>query len=316
MEIRDYNIGDESKILDLFRIVYNQKLPLENWLWRFRDNPAGKHFIKLMWDDDKLVGHYAVSPLKMIVESQEFFTALSLTTMTHPEYQGRGIFSELSLALYHELEQKYNCKAIWGFPNNNSHYAFVKKLDWKNLVVQHTLALNVFDLKPRGIEFSFEEIKNFKDSHHDYISQKQAESSKVHVSYTSEYLNWRFINKPNSDYKCYEFKSEYDRSLIIVKLYRNLSPVRYVLNIICCFSDNYAGIHDYLKFIINDLGKDFEKVTIWKNLSDPDHLSLERQGFTPELPQTYIASRIHESMPDSFSDFRNWNISMSDSDVF
>ena len=316
MDIKNYNVGDESKILELFEIVFKQKLNLINWKWRFRDNPAGKHFIKLMWDNGNLVGHYAVSPLYMIVEGQEVLTALSLTTMTHPDYQGNGVFSELSLALYDELEQSHKCKAIWGFPNNNSHYAFINKLGWKNLIVQHTLVLRVKYLKLKHSKFSCESIHNFRNDHVQFIKKKLSETSSIYVNYTQKYLNWRFIKKPNSNYKCYEFKSEFGMSIIIVKLYKINNSLKFILNIISCFMENYLLIHDYLNYIINDIGKNIEKVTIWKSFWDPDHLSLEKQSFVPDSPQTYVASRIHKTMPDSFSDFRNWNISMSNSDVF
>jgi GNAT superfamily N-acetyltransferase len=316
MKIKNYKIGDEVKILDLFEVVFRQKLKLENWLWRFRENPAGKHLIKLMWDDDELIGHYAVSPLFMNVEGVDVLTALSLTTMTHPDYQGKGIFSKLSMALYNDLEQNYNCKAIWGFPNNNSHYGFVKKLEWKNLVMIHTLTLDLKVLEPKGIEYSSKLITRFNTSQEKIISENIKRFSSIFVKHSVAYLNWRFIDKPNSQYKCYEFNSNLYNSIIVVKPYNIKNSNKYILNIISCFADNYAYIHDYIAHILNDFDFEFEKVTIWKSLWSSDHLSLEKQNFIPELPQTYLATRVHESMPKSFSDFRNWHISMSDSDVF
>lgn len=316
MKIKDYQLGDEIAILDLFEIVFQQKLNSENWIWRFRDNPAGKHLIKLMWDNDKLIGHYAVSPLVMSVEGQDVLTALSLTTMTHPDYQGKGIFSKLSMALYEDLEDKLNCRSIWGFPNNNSHYGFVKKLAWKNLAVMHTLALNYKFLKPKEIQLSCKEISCFNASHEDFITRKLIENTNTYTKPGVAYLNWRFVNKPNSTYKCYEFDSDSGKSVLVVKPYRVRNSSKYILNIIFCVMDNYEEIHDIIHYINQDLNYNFEKATIWKSLWDPNHLNLERQRFVPELPQTYIAARIHDSMPDSFLDFRNWNISMSDSDVF
>lgn len=316
MQIKDYKTGDEHQILKLFETVFRQKLSLENWQWRFRDNPAGKHFIKLMWEGDKLIGHYAVSPVYMNIEGEEVFTALSLTTMTHPDYGGRGVFKQLSSEMYQYLESKFQCKAIWGFPNNNSHYGFVKRLGWSNLTILHTLGINIKNIKRKDICFKVNAIHKFNDAHVEFINKKIRSFAKTYVKRSSSYLNWRFINKPNAKYKCYEFKSDSGNAIIIVKFYQNRNKNKYDLNILDCFMDNYEQIHDYIDYISNDSKLEIEKVTLWKNLFDPNHLSLEKLGFVPTLPQTYISAKIHHSASVPFSDFRNWYISMSDSDVF
>jgi len=316
MEIKDYKEGDEIKILELFEFVFKQKFTIENWMWRFRNNPAGKHLIKLMWDGDKLIGQYAVSPIIMKVDGQDILTAHSLSTMTHPDYGGRGIFKQLSTALYDELENNLNCKAIWGFPNNNSHYGFVKSLKWENLSVLHTLGLNANKIQPKDINFKVQTIDKFNDSHEDFIKEKITSFAKVYVKKDVSYLNWRFIEKPTTTYFCYEFESDAGKAIIVAKFYPIGNTNKYDLNLVDCFMDNYEEIHDYIHFIIEDSKLEFERISIWTNLFDPNHLLLERQGFVPVLPQTYLAARIHPSMPNLFSNYKNWHISMSDSDVF
>lgn len=316
MEIRNYNKGDEKKILELFEVVFKQKLSLENWEWRFRDNPAGQYMIKLMWEKDKLIGHYAVSPVIMSVEGEDVLTAHSLTTMTHPDYGGRGVFKELSNAMYNELENKRGCKAIWGFPNNNSHYGFVKRLEWINLAVLHTLGIAPKHLKPSNINYKFKQITEFERHHQSFITEKNTKFAKILTKKNTAYLNWRFVQKPNSPYRCYEFNTESNRAILIVKPYLLNKQNTYDLNIIDCFMDNYEDLSDFILHIIKELKLNFERVSIWKNIFSPEHLDLERQGFVPVLPQTYLAARIHESMPNRFNDYRNWSISMSDSDVF
>jgi GNAT superfamily N-acetyltransferase len=316
MELRDYQIGDESKILELFQVVFKQELSLENWLWRFRYNPAGKHMIKLMWDNDKLIGHYAVSPVMMSVDGDHILTAHSLTTMTHPDYGGRGIFKKLSNALYDELENELDCKAIWGFPNNNSHYGFIKNLGWTNLAVLHTLGVKFDNLKTKGFDFNTRLLNKFDDTHVAFINKKISNFDKVYINKSKTYLNWRFIEKPKSNYICYEFYTNSTKAILIAKPYLLKNQDNYDLNIIDCYMDNYEEIPDYIYHIANNLGLEFDRVTIWKSIFDPDHLQLERQGFSPALPQTYLAARIQSNMSKSFSEFKNWNISMSDSDVF
>ena len=93
-------------------------MSLDFWNWRFRENPfSDKEMISLMWDNDTLAGHYAVSPAAMIFDQQPALTALSMTTMTHPEYGGRGIFTQLANHLYDEIYREHQVKMVWGFPN-------------------------------------------------------------------------------------------------------------------------------------------------------------------------------------------------------
>lgn len=316
MDLKNYAQGDESKILELFKLVFNQELTHNQWLWRFRHNPAGKHLIKLMWDGDKLVGHYAVSPIYMRVEGEDVLTAHSLTTMTHPDYGGRGVFKQLSSALYEELENEMNCKAIWGYPNNNSHYGFVKSLKWSNIAVLHTLGISAKDVKSRNDSLQVIPISKFDQSHASFIHNKLDSNFKAYVRRDVNYLNWRYVEKPVTEYRRYQIESEYGKGIVVAKVYPSGSQNQFDLNIVECFLDSFENIHDIIDYIMKDFNLSFSRVTIWKNLFDKDHLWLERNRFVPVLPQTYLAARIHQSMPDSFSDYRSWFTSMGDSDVF
>ena len=69
MEVKDFQFGDEKDILSLFEITFGRFMRQDVWQWRFQNNPAGRFCIKLMWENDKLVGHYAVSPFDVNIDS-------------------------------------------------------------------------------------------------------------------------------------------------------------------------------------------------------------------------------------------------------
>ena len=82
MEIRKYKLGDENAILDLFKLSFKKEMSLDYWNWRFRDNPIGTQMIYLMWDNSKLVGHYAVSPNILSIGGDMCKSALSMTMVS------------------------------------------------------------------------------------------------------------------------------------------------------------------------------------------------------------------------------------------
>jgi len=89
MVIKKYVQGDETSILKLFQLVFKKEMTQEFWEWRFKNNPFTEDvFIYLMWDGSNLIGHYAVSPVELKIKGEIIKTALSMTTMTHPDYGG------------------------------------------------------------------------------------------------------------------------------------------------------------------------------------------------------------------------------------
>lgn len=315
MRIAEYQSGDEKKIIDLFQLSFGQTMAPEQWKWRFVDNPAGSKMIRLMWDEDKLVGHYAVSPVSVNINGEDTFTSHSLTTMTHPEYAGKGIFKKLSLELYAHLESELGCKAIWGYPNKNSHYTFIKNLGWHDISTIHKLAKDSGNLKISDTSVSIQEIEAFSEKHSKTIAS-YLDSYIIHVSRSIKYLNWRFVAKPSTDYKIFEVSTDDGLGILVSKLYP-LGDNSYDLNIVESFIPEYSYFDDIVKKIISHYQDNLiGRISLWKNLHDPSHISLERIGYTAQMPITYLGARMTKDVKDVMSDYRNWYVSMGDSDVY
>ncbi len=316
MVIKDYFKGDEEKIIELFELVFNRKMTIEQWRWRFENNPAGKYMIKLMWVGEKLVGHVAVSPIYVKINGEQVLTSHCLATMTHPEYSGKGIFKKLSLALFHKQENELNSKAIWAFPNNNSHYVFVKSLGWKDIAVVHTLGIKPEKVVSLDTAVEILEFQEFNDSHVSFI-EDITKNAKVKVDRNLDYLDWRYCQKPSVSYKKFEIKKDGKIvGLIISKVYKSVVEGKFELNLVEVFFVDYNALPESIIEISKLYDLNFERITLWKNLSDPNHIQLEKIGFKLTLPQTYFGSRTVDAFQTVFNDPRNWLIAMGDSDVF
>ncbi len=133
LDMREYVNGDERDIVPLFEKVYGRKMGrTENhrhWRWEFLQNPVKPVSIMLTWHEKRLVGQYAVNPLRVWAGDKELLIALSLDTMTDQDYEKRGIFSGAAKALYDQLAAK-GFSFVFGFPNSKSVNGFLKQLGW------------------------------------------------------------------------------------------------------------------------------------------------------------------------------------------
>lgn len=313
MEIRDYSKGDENQILVLFEQVFKKPMSLNYWLWRFQNNPAGKHFIKLMWDEGKLVGHYAVSPVVMQVDGKPCLTTLSMSTMTHPEYGGRGIFKDLAFSIYNQLEQEKDVVNIWGYPNGNSHYGFIKNLGWKDLAVVHTLAITTERFTP-SLSDKIEIASDFSNEHAQQLSECAAAFS-VKIDRSVAYLKWRYIDNPSNKYTIFQFKDSSE--FVVAKLYRSPNvPGTWEVFIMEFGMKDVTKSQEMFEYIMAYYNEPISRFCIWMSLWHPMHIQLEKIGFVPFGKQTFIGARYNENTHQSIGDFRNWYYSFGDSDVY
>ena len=310
MEIRDYKYGEENKILDLFELVFKKKMSLDYWKWRFLDNQVNTTLIKLMWDKDLLVGHYSVFPVHVNYDNICIISGLSMTTMTHPEYNGLGIFPQLANSLYDDLPMK-NVELIWGFPNSKSHKTFIKNLGWSNVSSIPILSLEFDKITPIFNE-NFKVINEFDIKHskrHKEIFQKY----KFYLTKSVEYLNWRYIFCPSSKYIILEI-DKITGSFIVCKEYIDKNFNKQIDIVDWCIEENFKITNSIIKHLAYMFEKSIYKcLNIWIPLNDIRHIYFEQLGFNNSLPLTYFCVKPNDK---NFLNERDCWFQLGDSDVY
>jgi GNAT superfamily N-acetyltransferase len=130
---RRYEAGDEKEILALRRLVFANGEAVRNseayWRWEYVDCPAGPAAIWLAVDDSRVVGHYAVRPVRMQCDGEPLAGSVSLDAMTHPDYRREGIFAALGRETYKDVERAgLDLTYIW--PRKISMLGTIAKFDW------------------------------------------------------------------------------------------------------------------------------------------------------------------------------------------
>ncbi|WP_299438763.1 GNAT family N-acetyltransferase [uncultured Aquimarina sp.] len=124
----------ETNIKDLktiYKTVFGNKVS-DNFVFRkFDTSYLGlKHFGHLAYHKDKPIAFHGAIPVLMQYNDQTEIAAQYGDAMTFPEYAGKGLFTKLGKLTDIQL-QKAGIKFVWGFPNQNSEYGYLNKLDWK-----------------------------------------------------------------------------------------------------------------------------------------------------------------------------------------
>lgn len=98
--------------------------------WLYLANPDGQAVGYDAWDGERLAAHYVCVPARAWVEGQEVLVLLSLNTATHPDYQGKGLFTKLA-AMTFEAGAAAGFDGVYGVANANSTPGFVRKLGFQ-----------------------------------------------------------------------------------------------------------------------------------------------------------------------------------------
>ncbi|MBN1572782.1 MAG: GNAT family N-acetyltransferase [Deltaproteobacteria bacterium] len=313
VDVLPYRPGDEKNILSLFREAFGKEMAPEYWRWRFVENPVGEIMINLAWDGDLLASHYPVSPVKISLFGKEYLTGLSLTTMTHPAYRGQGLFSALADDLYGRMAKKEMVMA-WGFPNSLIHRSRVRELSWVDIYEVPTFQKDLADKRPVPEPSDAVRRLNGFDEGFDALWERVKGGHAVIAKRDKTALDWRFSRNPVNDYTvfgCYE--KETLRGYAVSKVFSDCVDL---VDILC--EDDDVGMELVFAVVGWAGSKNAKKINTWLNVNLPLHRELEKYGFVNGGPITYLGGRLLLPVCDTkdIYDYRNWYITMGDSDVY
>jgi hypothetical protein len=282
------------------------------WEWRFLRKPAGKGLVELAWENEILAGHYAVSPVRMRVRGNDVLAALSGTTMTHPQYRGAGLFPLLARRTYARARQAGQM-LVMGFPNRYSHRGLIRDLGWRDVGEVPKFAAMVSDIGPVREDPGIVELKRF-DRRFDQLWNEAKDVHPISVVRDRCYLQWRFAENPESDYRIFACKvGRRIGGYAVAKRYRK---ELHVVDILCLDAD--IGVRLVRRVALAAVRLGLSAVSMWLNPELELHRELERLGFQPGAPVTYFCVLPLRTVVLSRGacDFRNWYLTMGDSDVY
>jgi len=302
-------------IKETFKKTFKRDFDESYWYWRFLENPVSNRvYINYIIENKVLVAYYAVSPCLIEIHGHEYLIALSNMTMTHPNFQGMGLFSLLANDMKKTLT-KDGFIGIFGFANHNSHYGFRKKLKWNDLCVLNQFQLSKSTMKCGENNKSTIEVfdKRLNEEHLILCDDFFVANSPIKLNRSRKILNWRLIKNPQHQYRaiCCKVRSVIE-GIFIVKEYEK------ELDVIEFFYKEYDKSEELIKTFVSFVIEKYSAVNIWSNLYSMEHLALERIGFMEKGFNTYFGfiplSPFEDE--DTIYSIKNWHYRFLDSDIY
>lgn len=156
MEVRNLDYEEDiDEVVSLMNKCFPKEISKEHFLWKHTNNPFGKSYGLLAIEDNKIVGLRMFMKWKFVMADKILNAIRPVDTCTDREYQGRGIFKQLTLQGLEETKGEYDL--IFNTPNSNSIGGYLK-MGWKETSEPFNYFLGFVNpfLAPK--EFDFVEV--------------------------------------------------------------------------------------------------------------------------------------------------------------
>jgi GNAT superfamily N-acetyltransferase len=132
--VRRFSADDLPDVLELLDASLGGgpagRRPPELFRWKHLDNPFGPSYLLLAATGDRLVGLRAFLRWGLVAGGRAVRAARAVDTATHPDFQGRGIFTKLTLAALDEVRDEV--ELVFNTPNGRSGPGYLK-MGWREV---------------------------------------------------------------------------------------------------------------------------------------------------------------------------------------
>ena len=200
LRFRIATIADREAILDLRRRCFPdddaEKMDSRFWNWQFLEAPAGPGMIALAEIDGRPAAHAAFLPQTYVVEGALVPAAMAMDAMTHPELQGRGVFTSLQAFAVREAESRFQFGTAFqirppslspmlrsGWVSRLRVPVLVRPVSLRKLVATSTGMETSAEAEASAVELAATAAEFF-------------EPNLIHQHRPAEYFSWRYLENP------------------------------------------------------------------------------------------------------------------------
>lgn len=219
--LRAYRPGDEAGILACYNAIFPDPeagLPertMQHWQWKFVANPVGRvmHSVAAH-ETEGVVGAYAGLPCRIWAEGREQLAAQGVDVMVLPQWRRHGQRPGLMVHLGWKFHEEYcggddgQVLFVYGWPMGNwragqRYLGYWNICDWDFLFRE--LEGAPVRAVPEGLEVA--EVERY-GADVDALWERTRGGIELALWRDAGYLNWRYADRPDHDYRLYECREK------------------------------------------------------------------------------------------------------------
>ena len=204
--IREYTAEDRAGVLELLRLSLGETPLLRRtpqlFEWKHISNPFGTSIMLVAEANGRIVGFRAFMRWELVTPSSDIITCVRpVDTATHPDFQRRGIFRQLTMQAV-EVARSDGVQLIFNTPNPRSGAGYTS-MGWSEVGGVGVLARPSFRLFT-GREGSMTNTVDEKDPDWESVEAATRAPRGLRTPRSPDYLRWRFGSHPTARYSLIE----------------------------------------------------------------------------------------------------------------
>jgi N-acetylglutamate synthase-like GNAT family acetyltransferase len=308
MTIRRAIESDVPSIIRLLKQSLGESLMPKSesfWKWKHELNPFGQSPTLLSFEGKELVGVRAFMRWQWQQGSKIFRAVRAVDTATHPQYQGKGIFKNLTLQLVDQCKYE-DVDFIFNTPNKNSLPGYLK-MGWQRAGRLKICIQPNFKLSGRIDDFETAYSWHSQKSKLERFNNQLSEH-RLRTHYSNKFLQWRYGNNPNVNYYTFYDDSADCSYQVIFRLKPFRGQVEFRICDVFLINNLMEGkMVKHLRKVVKESGA---------FLVTGCDLNLEKYFWAPSLKLGPIITIRPLSMIENHLSFPNWQPSIGDLEVF
>jgi len=292
--LRPYQPGDEWAILSSWKEAFGKEMSLEEWRWKYPENPEGFRCLLCLAEDGTVVAHYAAQVMRVAFRGGTILGLHLTDSFSHPRFRWavggkRGLFVQTGWVFLRTFLEKIElpveplptglpvARLAYGFPGER-HF----RLGWR-LMKYRLHGPGVLYLRARhrpgwryGLGLQQSRLQDFELWEEiDRLFEDQRPRRPFCVERRARFLRWRF-RRPGKEYLIFYTKAFWRKRL---KAWMIGTPGQEGLRLLDFWARDEAEMKKLLQAVLAETGDGAE---VWLAGNHPWRKAFFEAGFQPE----------------------------------
>lgn len=282
LEFRRFTPDDVPSLKETFELCFNTKPSDEYFQWKYFDNPSGEVVAFVAAHDKTIAAFYGVIPEFYVVNGEIRKIHQSMDTMTHPNYQRRGLFVKLAEMTYAIVQETAGDLKVIGIGGPTSYGGLVKKLKWKDVnkfkyIFTNKYLFKAANLLSRSKNLEIAKINEMNQELANFLNNRKMSDKPIQPHVSADFFNWRVLNSADRDFRALQIKDK--GATVGVCVYVMDEKERCLIHFLGFSNEDLFS--EYTNAVVGHLFKETRAqfVFTWEPLNKNFHKALQKAGF-------------------------------------